>query len=46
MKQPGRERIQMLRHDGEKHVVDALMIPDTLHTLLAAARAAEGLPVC
>jgi hypothetical protein len=34
----------MLRHEGEKHVEDALMIPDTLHTLQAAARAAESLP--
>ena len=44
MRQPGRERIQALRHAGEKHVMDAIMIPDTLLTLQAAARAAEGLP--
>lgn len=44
MRKPGKKRIRMLRHDGEKHVEDALMIPATLHTLLAAARAAEGLP--
>lgn len=34
----------MLRFDGEKRLVDAIMIPDTLQTLVAAARAAEGLP--
>ena len=44
MKPPGRERIRALRHDGEKRLVDAIMIPDTLQTLVAAARAAEGLP--
>lgn len=44
MRKSGRERSRMLRHDGEKHVEDALMIPATLHTLLAAARAADGLP--
>jgi hypothetical protein len=27
---PGRERIQALRHKGEKRVADAIMIPDTL----------------
>lgn len=43
MKPPGRERIRMLRHEGEKHVMDAIMIPDTLLTLQAAARAADGL---
>lgn len=40
---PGRERLNRLRHAGEKAVTDAIMIPATLHTLLAAARAAEGL---
>jgi hypothetical protein len=34
----------MLRHEGEKPLTDAIMIPDTLLTLQAAARAAEGLP--
>lgn len=34
----------MLRHEGEKHVEDAIMIPDTLLTILAAARAASGVP--
>jgi uncharacterized protein YeaC (DUF1315 family) len=34
----------MLRHEGEKPLVDAIMIPDTLITLLTAARAADGLP--
>lgn len=43
MKTPGRERIRMLRHEGEKPLVDAIMIPDTLVTLQAAARAADGL---
>lgn len=43
MRQSGRERIRMLRHEGEKHVMDAIMIPDTLLTLQAAARAADGL---
>ena len=41
---PGRERLKRLRHAGEKFVEDAIMIPDTLLTLVAAARAAEGLP--
>jgi hypothetical protein len=40
----GRERIRMLRNEGEKAVQDAIMIPDTLITILAAARAAQGLP--
>ena len=44
MGQPGRERIQALRHAGEKRLVDAVMIPDTLLTLQAAARAANGVP--
>ena len=34
----------MLRHDGEKPLVDAIMMADTLFTIQAAARAAEGLP--
>jgi hypothetical protein len=34
----------MLRHEGEKHVMDAIMIPDTLSTLQAAARAAQSFP--
>ncbi|MCB2156541.1 hypothetical protein KQI84_16820 [bacterium] len=33
----------MLRHEGEKPLVDAIMIPDTLLTIQAAARAANGL---
>jgi hypothetical protein len=44
MKPPSRERSRMLRHEGEKGLVDAIMIPDTLITILAAARAAQGLP--
>lgn len=44
MRSPGRERIQMFRYEGEKRVEEALMIPDTLHTLHAAARASEGFP--
>lgn len=44
MRQPGRERIHALRHAGEKPLVDAIMIPDTLLTLQAAARAAQSLP--
>lgn len=44
MRKPGRERIRELRHQGEKRVGDAIMIPDTLLTIRAAARAAEGLP--
>jgi hypothetical protein len=44
MKPPGRERIRMLRFEGEKPLVDAIMIPDTLLTIQAAARAAESLP--
>jgi hypothetical protein len=44
MKPPGRERIRMLRFEGEKPLVDAIMIPDTLITLLTAARAAHGVP--
>lgn len=44
MRQPGRERIQMLRHEGEKFVEDALMIPGTLRALLTVARASAGLP--
>jgi hypothetical protein len=44
MKPTGRERIRLLRHQGEKRVEDAIMIPDTLLTLQAAARAADGLP--
>lgn len=43
MKPAGRERIRMLRHEGEKPLTDAIMIPDTLLTLQAAARAADGL---
>lgn len=34
----------MLRHEGEKLLVDAIMIPDTLLTIQTAARAADGLP--
>lgn len=34
----------MFRYEGEKRVEEALMIPDTLHTLHAAARASEGFP--
>jgi hypothetical protein len=34
----------MLHHEGEKALVDAIMIPDSLITLQAAARAAEGHP--
>lgn len=44
MRNPGRYRIRMLRHEGEKNVMDAIMIPDTLLTIQAAARAADGLP--
>jgi hypothetical protein len=36
--------MRRLRHEGEKAVHDALMIPATLTALLAVARAAEGLP--
>lgn len=41
---PGPERMRRLRHAGAKHVEDAMMIPDTGPALLAAARAAEGIP--
>lgn len=41
---PGPERMRRLRHEGEKAVQDALMIPDTLPALMAVAQAAEGLP--
>lgn len=44
MKPLGRKRIRMLRYDGETALLDAIMIPDTLLTLQAAARAAEGVP--
>jgi hypothetical protein len=44
MKPPGRDRIKILRHEGEKSLIDAIMIPDTLLTLQVAARAAESLP--
>lgn len=40
----GPERMRRLRHEGEKAVQDALMIPDTLPALLVVAKAAEGLP--
>ena len=43
MRQAGRERIRMLRHQGNKALAEAIMIPETLHTILAAARAADGL---
>ena len=43
MKPPGRARIRMLRHEGEKPLVHAIMIPDMLLTLQAAARAADSL---
>lgn len=44
MKPPGRERIRALRFEGEKPLVEAMMITDTLITILVAARAADGLP--
>lgn len=44
MKPPGRERIRMLRFEGDKPLTDAIMILDTLLTLQAAAHAADGIP--